>query len=33
MLKARGYAAVEYGRGFRHDDYADRTHLARVGWQ
>lgn len=31
MLRARGYAAVDYGKGFSHQDYADRTHLAPSG--
>lgn len=33
MLRANGYAAVDYGRGFRYEDYADRTHLAPSGGQ
>lgn len=33
MLRARGYAGVDYGRGFENEDYADRTHLAPSGGQ
>ncbi len=31
MLRARGYAAIDYGEKFTAEDYADRTHLAPPG--
>jgi len=33
MLRAHGYAAMDYGADFTDEDYADRTHLAPVGGQ
>jgi hypothetical protein len=31
MLRAQGYAALDYGKDFSIEDYADRTHLAPAG--
>ena len=33
MLRARDYAAVDFGREFVYEDYGDRTHLAPPGGQ